>query len=126
MEIPCIETLNHSLETLSRLGIMLRGPIDLVIWGRSNRQIWHIIGKGGRIKIHDPVRTGAKKMLREFHDRLAYWSGVRLVSVAAAGLGARRRLKLGDYRVSAPRTCHCFQVTALRSAPIRDAQQLVS
>ena len=115
MEILCIDTLNHSLETLSRLGIMLRGPIDLVIWGRSNRQIWHIIGKGGRIKIHDPVRTGAKKMLREFHDRLAYWSGVRLVSVAAAGLGARRRLKLGDYRVSAPLLCVQPQSATLNS-----------
>ena len=88
-------------------------------FGAFNLQVRHIIGEGGGT-------TTQTRMLREYCDRLAYWSGVRLVSVAAAtGAGNKRASNLGDYRVSAPQVTPGaqFQRSALSLNP---SQQLVS
>ena len=95
------------------------------IWRFRGVQIAVKARHRGKRRYHNPacVQTGAKKMLREYRNRLAYWSGVRLVSVAAAGAGTRGRLSsgiTGDYQVSAP------QVTPLQVLSFSAQPQSVS
>jgi len=69
---------------------MLWGPA-FGNFGAFKLQVRHVIEESGGLTTHNSVQTGAKKMLREYRNRLAYWSGVRLVSVAAAGAETRGR-----------------------------------
>ena len=69
---------------------MLWGPAFGDFWA-FKLQVRHVIEESGGLTTHNSVQTGAKKMLREYRSRLAYWSGVRLVSVAAAGAETRGR-----------------------------------